>query len=301
MATEFMYLLLLCCTDGHLEENADAADVDVDVETGEEVPEEILSDPEEAGKKKRKKKKKKIWILCFSGSFNRNYANYLLETYCLHRYESSEDYSNALLNNWLVNLSGKKWTECDFAQEGFNKCLEEMVEHKGGDIEGHFYRHTLAPNVFHFLRIKEQIEEAFELKHRGKTHGTLTSGTNFSNYSACTSQHNTEPAPPATDEAELERLIQYAIDHLELFPEDNHPEEEEGDNPQDDAENKTFNEGDIGARGLEYSDDEELDDGPKGQHSRAMEEFEGESEDEDKENESEQEEQLDRDILSETV
>ncbi|KAJ6568126.1 hypothetical protein B0H10DRAFT_1658796, partial [Mycena sp. CBHHK59/15] len=112
----------------------------------------------------------KVWILCFSGSSNRNYANYLLETYCLHRYESSKDFSNAMLNNWLVNLSGKKWTECDFSQEGFNKWLEEMVEHKGGDFDDHFYRHTLAPNVFHFLRIKEQIEEAFELKHRSKSH-----------------------------------------------------------------------------------------------------------------------------------
>ncbi|KAJ6482406.1 hypothetical protein DFH09DRAFT_1340751 [Mycena vulgaris] len=108
-----------------------------------------------------------IWILFFSGSSNRNYASYLLETYCLHRYESSEAFSNALLDNWLVKLTNK-WTECDFTQEGFNKWLEEMVEHKGGDFNDHFYRHTLSPNVFHFLRIKEQMEEAFELKHRSK-------------------------------------------------------------------------------------------------------------------------------------
>ncbi|KAJ6628437.1 hypothetical protein B0H10DRAFT_1940606 [Mycena sp. CBHHK59/15] len=73
----------------------------------------------------------KIWIFCFSGSSNRNYVNYLLETYCLHWYESSKDFSDAMLNNWLVNSSGKKWTKCDFSQEGFNKWLEEMVEHKG--------------------------------------------------------------------------------------------------------------------------------------------------------------------------
>ncbi|KAJ7251675.1 hypothetical protein C8J57DRAFT_1238503 [Mycena rebaudengoi] len=113
----------------------------------------------------------KIWIFCFSGSTNRNYANYLLETYCLHRYESSKDFSNAMFNNWLVNLSGKKYTECDFSQEGFNKWLEELVDHKGGDFDDHFYRHTLAPNVFHFLRFKEHIQEAVELKHRSKTHG----------------------------------------------------------------------------------------------------------------------------------
>ncbi|KAK7059604.1 hypothetical protein R3P38DRAFT_2388527, partial [Favolaschia claudopus] len=114
---------------------------------------------------------RQIWIFCFSGSSNRNYATYLLETYCLHRYEASKDFSDAMFNNWLVNMSGKKYTECDYNQEDFNKWLEELVEHHGGDFDDRFYRHTLAPNVFHFLRFKEQIEEAFELKQRSKTHG----------------------------------------------------------------------------------------------------------------------------------
>jgi hypothetical protein len=35
-----------------------------------------------------------------------------------------------------------------------------MVEHKGGDFDDHFYRHTLAPNVIHFLRMKEQMQTA---------------------------------------------------------------------------------------------------------------------------------------------
>ncbi|KAJ7759724.1 hypothetical protein DFH07DRAFT_725163, partial [Mycena maculata] len=64
-----------------------------------------------------------------------------------------------------------KYIEGDWVQEDFNKWLEEMVEHKGGDFDDHFYRHTLAPNVMHFLRMKEKMEAAFELKPRGKTHG----------------------------------------------------------------------------------------------------------------------------------
>ncbi|KAJ6617040.1 hypothetical protein B0H10DRAFT_1948722 [Mycena sp. CBHHK59/15] len=112
----------------------------------------------------------KVWILNFSGSSNHNYANYLLETYCLHRYEASKEFSDAMFNNSLVNPTGRQWVECDFAQEGYNKWLEEMVEHKGGDFDDHFYRHTLAPNVTHFLRMKEQMQTAFELKPRGKTH-----------------------------------------------------------------------------------------------------------------------------------
>ncbi|KAK7050355.1 hypothetical protein R3P38DRAFT_2604844 [Favolaschia claudopus] len=112
----------------------------------------------------------KIWIFNFSGSTNHNYANYLLETYCLHRYEASKELSDAIFNNSLVNPSGFKFVECDFNQEGYNKWLEEMVEHKGGNFDEHFYRHTLAPNVIHFLRMKDQIQSAFELKSRGKTH-----------------------------------------------------------------------------------------------------------------------------------
>ncbi|KAJ7685894.1 hypothetical protein B0H17DRAFT_1204590 [Mycena rosella] len=112
----------------------------------------------------------KVWIINFSGSSNHNYTNYLLEMYCLHRYEASKDFSDAMFNNSLVNPTGLQWVECDFAQEGYNKWLEEMVEHKGGDFDDHFYRHTLAPNVMHFLRIKEQMQTAFELKPRGKTH-----------------------------------------------------------------------------------------------------------------------------------
>ncbi|KAJ7847450.1 hypothetical protein B0H14DRAFT_2357176 [Mycena olivaceomarginata] len=113
----------------------------------------------------------KIWIFNFAGSSNHNYTNYLLETYCLHRYEASKEFSLAMLNNWLVNPTGFKFNECDYAQEGNNKWLEGMVDHKGGDFDDHFYRKTLAPNVMHFLRMKEQIQSAFELGQRGKTHG----------------------------------------------------------------------------------------------------------------------------------
>ncbi|KAJ7768603.1 hypothetical protein DFH07DRAFT_1007816 [Mycena maculata] len=113
----------------------------------------------------------KLWIFNFAGSSNRNYTNYLLETYCLHRYEASKEFTLAMLNNWLVNPTGKKFIECDYSQEGNNKWLEEMVEHKGGDFYDHFYRQTLAPNVMHFLRMKDQIQSAFELTPRGKIHG----------------------------------------------------------------------------------------------------------------------------------
>jgi hypothetical protein len=55
-------------------------------------------------------------------------------------------------------------------QEHYNRWLEDMVKKRGGDFDDNFYRHTLAPNVDHFLRIKEEIENTFNLHSRGKTH-----------------------------------------------------------------------------------------------------------------------------------
>ncbi|KAJ7201866.1 hypothetical protein GGX14DRAFT_571124 [Mycena pura] len=290
----------------------------------------------------------KIWIFCFSGSANRNYASYLLETYCLHRYESSKDFSNAMLNNWLINLSGKKWTECDFTQEGFNKWLEELVDHKGGDFDDHFYRHTLAPNVFHFLRFKEHIEEAFELKHRSKTHGAphlrnefqqllrmhkedelhlfrpgRTMGHAAINYFGrgyerlddgrmdhfieqstaysdimidVLQQSANDPPLTSTDEQELDRMIQYAIDNPDLFP-DPFPNDSEDESDGDEQHHTADDEGDIGIHGLEYSDEEELDDGPEGKNGRATEEPESEWTDEEDEYFLEhEEEELDHDL-----
>ena len=97
---------------------------------------------------------------------------YLLEVHCLLRYEASQDLRDGILNNWLVNITGEvgKWIEADLLQEHYNRWLEDMVKKRGGDFDDKFYRHTLSPNVDHFLRIKEEIENAFSLRSRGKTH-----------------------------------------------------------------------------------------------------------------------------------
>ncbi|KAF7971926.1 hypothetical protein HWV62_19447 [Athelia sp. TMB] len=114
----------------------------------------------------------KIWIFVFTGTSNRNYSDYMLDFYCLFKYEASQDLSNAILQNMLVNVTGDlgKWIEGDLLQEHYNRWLEDMVGKKGGEFDDEFYRHTLAPNVNHFLRLKEQIESAFDLKARSKAH-----------------------------------------------------------------------------------------------------------------------------------
>ncbi|KAF7971918.1 hypothetical protein HWV62_19431 [Athelia sp. TMB] len=114
----------------------------------------------------------KIWIFVFTGTSNRNYSDYMLDFYCLFKYEASQDLTNAILQNMLVNVTGQlgKWIEGDLLQEHYNRWLEDMVGKKGGEFDDKFYCQTLAPNVNHFLRLKEQIESAFNLKARGKSH-----------------------------------------------------------------------------------------------------------------------------------
>ncbi|KAJ7707099.1 hypothetical protein B0H14DRAFT_2646904 [Mycena olivaceomarginata] len=113
-----------------------------------------------------------LWIFKFAGSSHQNYMAYPLEVYCLLRYEASKDLKNAILNNWLVCITGElgKWLPRDLHQEHYNRWLEDMVQKHGGEFDNKFYRLTISSNVHHFLRIKEEIETAFSLKHRGKTH-----------------------------------------------------------------------------------------------------------------------------------
>ncbi|KAJ7206105.1 hypothetical protein GGX14DRAFT_644132 [Mycena pura] len=114
----------------------------------------------------------KLWIFKFAGSSHQNYMAYLLEVYCMLRYELSNATRNAILDHWLLNITGElgKWKPGDLLQEHYNRWLEDMIQQHGGEFDSKFYRQTISPNVEHFLRIKEEIATAFSLKRRSKTH-----------------------------------------------------------------------------------------------------------------------------------
>ncbi|KAK6992368.1 hypothetical protein R3P38DRAFT_3289923 [Favolaschia claudopus] len=114
----------------------------------------------------------KIWIFKFAGSSHHNYVNYLLEVYCMLRYEASKDLRNAILNNWLLNIKGElgHWIPGDLHQEHYIKWLKEMIRRHGGEFDDPFYRKTISPNVHHFIQIKEEVEAAFDLERRSQKH-----------------------------------------------------------------------------------------------------------------------------------
>ncbi|KAF8147015.1 hypothetical protein K438DRAFT_1525181, partial [Mycena galopus ATCC 62051] len=120
----------------------------------------------------------KIWIFNFSGSSNHNYANYLLETYCLHQYEASKEFSLAMLNNWLVNPTGYKWNKCDYAQEGNNKWLEEMVNHKGDELHRFRPGHTNGHATVNFF------QKGFKELEEGKIANFIQQSTAYADVTA---------------------------------------------------------------------------------------------------------------------
>ncbi|KAJ7886975.1 hypothetical protein B0H13DRAFT_1451991, partial [Mycena leptocephala] len=114
----------------------------------------------------------KILIFVFAGSSNQNYMGYMLDLYALLEFECSPDLKEALLNNYLSNLQAEigKFIEGDLMQEWNNRWLQEVSGRTGADFDDKFYRKTISPNVLHFLKIKENVEAAFELKRRSKAH-----------------------------------------------------------------------------------------------------------------------------------
>ncbi|KAJ7167969.1 hypothetical protein C8R46DRAFT_898893 [Mycena filopes] len=114
----------------------------------------------------------KIYIFTFAGTANQNYMRYMLDLYALLQFECSPALKQTLLNNWLISLQGILGTfiEGDLMQEHFNRWLEDMVRRRGGEFDDKFYRKTIAPNVQRFLGMKDDVETAFDLKPRSKTH-----------------------------------------------------------------------------------------------------------------------------------
>lgn len=78
----------------------------------------------------------------------------------------------AILNNWLVNLAGKRghFLELDLMQEHFNFWLEELAQHKGKEFDEEWYRDVLSMHVHHFLRLKDEMEAEVQVAPRRKTH-----------------------------------------------------------------------------------------------------------------------------------
>ncbi|KAI0311082.1 hypothetical protein OF83DRAFT_1069420 [Amylostereum chailletii] len=114
----------------------------------------------------------KVWIFTFAGSGNPYYCQYLLELFCNFTWEWPPALVKAILDNWLVNLKGRRngFTEMDLMQEHHNFWLEDMAQHKGHEFDDDVYRKVLSICVREFLNLKDVWEDNVELEERTKAH-----------------------------------------------------------------------------------------------------------------------------------
>lgn len=110
-------------------------------------------------------------MFSFAGSSHHKYAGYTLEMIVNLELESSPEYKEVFLKNWLINPSGEpgRCIEGDLHLEHINRELEEMLAHKGAEWDSDHIRKVISPNVAHFLALKNTFREGIGLsKRRGR-------------------------------------------------------------------------------------------------------------------------------------
>lgn len=108
----------------------------------------------------------------FAGSAHTKYVGYTLEMIVNHELESSPALKETFLKNWLMNPSGEpgRWVEGDLHLEHINLILETMIEHKDAEWDDAYVRTVVAPNVSHFVTLKNTYREGLGLAKRRGAH-----------------------------------------------------------------------------------------------------------------------------------
>ncbi|KAI1781902.1 hypothetical protein LXA43DRAFT_1105136 [Ganoderma leucocontextum] len=114
----------------------------------------------------------KMMMYNFAGSTHSKYTTYLLEMICILELESSPSLRDAFLRNWLVNPSGQpgRAMEGDLYQEHLNRELEEAISRGGSEWDSRFIQKVVAPNVQHFIELKNEWGTGVGLAERRGRH-----------------------------------------------------------------------------------------------------------------------------------
>jgi len=111
-------------------------------------------------------------LFTFAGSGHSNYVSYILEQITWLELESTPEFREFFLKNWLVNPSGRPdgWVEGDIMQEHFNLKIEQGIGHGGQDFGDPFIRDTISRTVHHATRITADMRKGMGLKPRSQKH-----------------------------------------------------------------------------------------------------------------------------------
>ncbi|THH01002.1 hypothetical protein EW026_g1593 [Hermanssonia centrifuga] len=113
-----------------------------------------------------------VWTFMFCGSGKSKYTNELLEIACNFEYEYSDALQEAILNNWLCNLTGLDgcWFPMDLLQEHNIKQLKVMSNERVSSFGSNYFKNVIAYNVRNFLEVKELLQVATGLAKKNGAH-----------------------------------------------------------------------------------------------------------------------------------
>lgn len=111
-------------------------------------------------------------ILTFAGSSHGKYTNYLLEMLCNLELESTPEYLEGFLQNWLVNPSGKPglFVAGDKFQEQLQDEMYEHIGRKDRGFDEDYMQKVIAPNAYRFVLVKKATIEGLGLAVRAGKH-----------------------------------------------------------------------------------------------------------------------------------
>jgi hypothetical protein len=111
-------------------------------------------------------------LFTFAGSGHTNYTGYLLEMICDMELESSPALREAFLMSLLVNPTGEQggFVPGDIYQEGLNRGIEPIIQHKDADFGSYHVRHIWARNIKDIQELKLEFRAGVGLAKRSGCH-----------------------------------------------------------------------------------------------------------------------------------
>ncbi|KAI0702349.1 hypothetical protein BC835DRAFT_1303523 [Cytidiella melzeri] len=127
-----------------------------------------------------------VWTFTFCGCGKSKYTNELLELACNFEYEYSDELKQAVLNNWLCNLTGHKgrWFPMDLMMEHNINLLKRMSGQPNTPFGAQFLKEVISLNIRYFLDVKESLHTAADDFATG--HARFASTSQIANFVNCT-------------------------------------------------------------------------------------------------------------------
>ncbi|KAJ7803474.1 hypothetical protein B0H14DRAFT_2613252 [Mycena olivaceomarginata] len=118
----------------------------------------------------------KLLLFSFWGAGSTNYGNELLELACNFLYEYSDALKIAVLNNYLVNLSGRvgHWLPLDLLQEHFNFWIKRLFNSKSHEFDSKHLSERVGLNIGGISDLREKFPGLFRLNRNGQRHTDAT-------------------------------------------------------------------------------------------------------------------------------